>query len=72
VNPNQSISVRGAKPLGNSFFSNYCGFGSSLMNKSRRAPLNVMSAVSKRAENSEYTVSGVQNMDDSEIANYQD
>jgi hypothetical protein len=38
-----------------------------MMNKSRRAPLTVMSAMSKRAENSEYTVTGVQNMDDTEI-----
>jgi|LauGreDrversion4_2_1035121.scaffolds.fasta_scaffold281675_1 hypothetical protein len=42
------------------------------MNKSRRTPLTVMSAISKRAENSEYTVTGIQNMDDSEISNYQD
>jgi hypothetical protein len=42
------------------------------MNKSRRAPLTVMSAVSKRAENNEYTVSGVQNMDVFELDNYQD
>ena len=66
------MSVQGAKPQNNSFLGNYCGFGGSMMNKSKRAPLTVMSAVSNKAENSEYTVTGIQTMDDSQIANYQD
>lgn len=66
------MSVRGVKPVNNAFFGNYCGFGSSIMNKSRRTPLTVMSAVSKKAENSEYTITGVQHMDDDQIADYQD
>ena len=66
------MSVQGVKPSNNAFFGKYCGFGSSIMNKSRRTPLTVMSAISNKAENSEYTVTGIQNMDDDQIADYQD
>lgn len=71
-NSNQSMSVGGGYTLKNTSFGNFFGFSGSIMNKSRRAPLTVMSAIHKRAENSEYTVTGIQIMDDSEISNYQD
>lgn len=71
-NSNQSMSVGGGYTLKNTSFGNFFGFSGSIMNKSRRAPLTVMSAIHKRAENSEYTVTGIQMMDDSEISNYQD
>jgi len=71
-NSNQSMSVGGGYTLKNTSFGNFFGFGGSIMNKSRRAPLTVMSAISKRAEDSEYTVTGVQNMDVFEISNFQD
>jgi len=71
-NSNQSMSVGGGFTLKNISFGNFFGFGGSIMNKSRRTPLTVMSAISKRAVNSEHTVTGDQNMNDFEIANFQD
>jgi len=66
------MSIGGGYTLKNNSHGKFFGFGGSIMNKSWRVPLTVMSAIHKIAENSEYTVTGIQNMDDSEISNYQD
>lgn len=68
--PNQSMSMRGPKTLNN--FGNKGFVGGSMMKKGGRANKTVMSAVSKNSEDSDFTVTGIQDMKDSQISNYQD